>query len=329
MSQVIDMDKELEGIPPLFPVPLRDRVEALLEDRGERVEELRLRVGAPVTWVTGGRELDLSPGAEGTGPELLEEIVRRAAGHAIYAVQDQISCGFIALPRGHRLGLSGRAVTEGGQVKSIREFQALNLRIARACPGCADGLAAFLWANPGSTLILGPPGSGKTTVLRDLVRQCSDRCGCRIALVDERGELAACRDGIPMLEVGRRTDVLTGCPKGIGIELLVRSMSPAWIALDEITGQRDVEALVQASYCGVRFFATAHANGREDLLRRPVYRGLLRAEVFDNLALIRPDRSLYCERMKHGTMEAERRRDDPDGLGVDRTAGSAGPAPPG
>lgn len=298
MFQVMTLDNTLEGLAGLFPGEYAPAVEALLREKGDRVEELRLRVGQPVSWVTGGRELYLAPERlPPPSPGALEELVRRASGNAAYAVEDQLRRGFLSLPGGHRLGVCGTACLDGGTLRSLRSFQALNLRLARERPGCADALVSRLWASPGSTLIIGPPGSGKTTVLRDLVRQCSDRWGQRVGLVDERGELAACRAGQAQLQVGRRTDVLSLCPKEQGIELLLRAMAPQWIATDEISAAADVRAMVRASYCGVRFFATAHAADREDLQRRPVYRGLLREAVFENLALICPDRSIRFERM--------------------------------
>ena len=297
------MDKRLEGIPPLFPEPYRAAVTRLLEEKGERVEELRLRTGCPMSWITGGRELWLSPaGTEAASPALLEEIVRRASGHGLYAVEEQLAAGFLALPFGHRLGLCGTAARAGEGLRTLRDFQALNLRLARERPGCADAAFAFLWARPVSTLILGPPGSGKTTVLRDLIRQCSERGGSRIAVVDERGELAACRAGLPQLKLGPRTDVLSLCPKAAGIELLLRAMAPEWIALDEISAAADVEALIRASYCGVRYLATAHARSPAELRRRPVYRALLEAGLFENLVQIRADRSLQCEELQNAVV---------------------------
>ena len=311
------MDKRLEKIPALFPEPYRSAVAGLLEEKGDRVEELRLRAGCPVSWVTKGRELWLEArGGPAVSPRVLEEIVRRASGQAVYAVQEQLCRGFLPLEGGHRLGLAGTASLEAGRVTTIRGCQALCLRLASERPGCADAAASFLWSNPVSTLILGPPGAGKTTVLRDLVRQLSDRFSRRVGLVDERGEIAACRNGCPQLNVGRRTDVLTGCPKELGIELLLRSMAPAWIAVDEITGVRDVEALLRASYCGVRFLATAHAARFEDLRLRPVYRALLDAGLFGRFALILPDRSIKWERMNHGMDQAGRDGNDPGCLAL-------------
>lgn len=311
------MDKSWERIPALFPPPYGEAVAALLEEKGDRVEGLRLRAGAAPGWVSGGRELPLFRDREETvEPSLLGEILRRAAENGIYAVQEQLRRGYLSLPGGHRLGICGTASLEQGRVKTLREIQALNLRLAGERVGCAEAISTLLWTQPGSTLILGPPGAGKTTLLRDLVRQLSDRFQRRVGLVDERGEIAACLGGKPQLRVGRHTDVLTGCPKPQALELLIRAMAPEWIALDEITAPEDLKALVQASYCGVRFLATAHGEGAEDLRRRPLYRELTAAGVFDNLAVLGRDRSVTWERMKHGSIEAGGSGHDPERIGL-------------
>lgn len=174
----------------------------------------------------------------------------------------------------------------------LRGLSSASIRIARQVKGAADGLLPRLCRGGRltDTLILAPPGLGKTTLLRDLIRQVSDGIDCeplRVALADERGEVAALYQGLPQLDVGARTDVLDGCPKARGLMLLLRAMNPQVLAVDEITAPEDVAALVSAAGCGVTLLATAHGAGREDLSRRKLYRGLLEEGVFRRLVRIR------------------------------------------
>ncbi len=274
-----------------FPQTVQATVERFAP--AERIEEIRFRIGRPMQVRTEKKTTSLPLTV--TRP-FLDELTDRAAQRSTYATQQMLQNGFLILPGGHRLGLSGTAVMQNGAVQTLRLISSANLRIARALPGIAEGCAARLWTHPASTLLFGAPGSGKTTLLRDLIRLLSDRQGKRICVVDERLELAACLDGAPQFDLGENTDVLSGAAKECGIALLLRSMNPEWIALDEITAAQDVEAVVRASYCGVRFLATAHAASREELLSRPLYRSLMQAGVFRNLICIRPDHSVKIEK---------------------------------
>lgn len=259
------------------------------------LEEVRFRCGTSIRLYANRKETEL-PRSTVT-KELLQDILSAATEHSVYAAQSTIRQGFITLAGGHRLGLCGMAVEKDGEVTTLRDISSMNLRIARQHLGCADSAADYLWTHPRSALIIGAPASGKTTLLRDLIRIISDRFLWRVSVVDERMELACCLDGMPQLKLGAHTDVLSGTCKQRGIEMLLRTMNPQWIALDEITAEADVEAIVRASYCGIRFLATAHAVGREDLHHRPVYQKLMQAQIFENLITILPNRQVRTEGM--------------------------------
>ena len=189
------------------------------------------------------------------------------------------------------MGLCGSVVKKDGQIATLRELSSLSVRVARAVPGLAGPLLPGLTEKGRflSTLILAPPGAGKTTLLRDLVRALSDgEAGppLRVAVADERGEIAALWRGEPQLYVGRHTDVLDGCTKAEGLSILIRGMNPQVAAVDEITQRADVQAVVEAAGCGAALIATAHGGGREDLSRRPAYRELLAAGVFRRLVVL-------------------------------------------
>ncbi len=293
------MENNLQDVLALCPAQIGQAILTLPAGKISTLEEIRLRVGGPAMVTAGGESWCLSQGDRliDCTQKMVTDVVTAAAEQSLYAAQEQLRQGFCTIRGGHRVGVCGRAVAQGGQVQTLKEFSSVNIRVAREITGAANVLAGKLWSQPRSTLILGPPGAGKTTVLRDLIRQMSDKFRYRVAVADERGELAACVNGRPQFRVGKRTDILTGCPKEQSIYMLLRTMNPQWIALDELSTLEDVSAICRASYCGVRFVATAHAWSTEDLLRRPVYRALAEEKVFENLAVIEKDRSLRWERM--------------------------------
>lgn len=268
--------KELLGI---LPQKLRRDVDSLGK---ESLEELRLRMGAPPELVTGTGSRWLSTAVT---REDLNFVVNAASRYSPWAAVTA-SQGYLTAPGGHRIGLCGEAVCRNGVLEGIREISSLCIRVARDFPGVA-GKAGD---NTGSALILGAPGWGKTTLLRDLIRQRGARE--QVSVVDERGELFPAG-----FSRGQRVDVLTGCPKAEGILTVLRTMGPSVIAVDEITEEGDCMALLKAVNCGVQLLATAHACSVEDIRNRKIYGELIRNRVFDTFLVLRKDKSYKVERV--------------------------------
>ena len=264
---------------------------ALDTEKLEQADELRLRQGFAPTLLIGGREEPL--GGCVVRSRELELILSAASGFSTYAVQESLREGYLTLPGGHRIGVCGTKVCRQGESVSIREISSLCIRLAR------DVEFEHLPEISESSLILGPPGSGKTTLLRGYVRVLSDG-GARVAAADVRGELSGTVHGAPQFRLGSHTDVLCGGEKAEAVMQLLRTMSPQWIAVDEITAEADVRAMEQAGYCGVKLLATAHGESREDLSGRPLYRRLMKTGIFRTLIVLKPDRSFTEERMEDG-----------------------------
>ena len=274
----------------LLPLRLRTAAMALPMDRKAAVEELRLRIERPLSLTY--------PEGEAPLPQTrvlrsdLEQVLDKASEYSRYAAAETIRRGYVTASGGFRVGLCGTALPSGGGNEGLRDLSSLAIRIPRVHEGAALPVLPEVLEDgrPLSVLILSPPGGGKTTLLRDLVRLLSQGTPanppCRVALVDERGELAAVHHGRPQLEVGPRTDVMDGCPKSLAVPMLLRAMSPQVIALDEIALDADVEAVRAAAGCGVALLATVHAASLEDLDSRPTGRALLACGVFQRAVLI-------------------------------------------
>ncbi len=282
-----------------LPPALRDRLAALPEDIRTQTREIRMRAGGPLTLTTAVGTLFLTENGRATplyrepclrlGGGELAEALRCLCGYSVHSYAEDIARGFVTLPGGHRAGVCGTAVVQGGAVASVRCVSSINLRVAREVPGAAKELCGYISGEgvlPG-LLVAGAPGSGKTTLLRDLaLRLSSGLCGAyrRVAIVDERGELAGARDGIPCCNVGANTDVLTGYPKGEGILLALRSLAPELILCDELGGDADADAIEAGLHAGVSFAASVHAGCAEEAFARPVVRRLRAMGAFAWLA---------------------------------------------
>lgn len=267
-----------------LPKHIRQMVKKLPEPALRDIEELRLRLGKPLTLAGCGIELFLGPDGKTTQQDAyrvtgddLKSALQLACNFSMYSVEEELRNGFVTVSGGHRVGVCGRTVIEKGKVKTLKDISYMNFRIAKQIIGASDKVIGYLIRSPDSiysTLIISPPQCGKTTLLRDLVRSFSSGYekhqfkGMKVSLVDERSEIAACSMGIPMNDVGIRTDVLDGCPKAEGIIMMIRSMSPEIVATDEIGRKEDAEAIIDAVNAGVKVVTTIHGSSIGDFLNK-------------------------------------------------------------
>lgn len=272
----------------IFPGLLLEAVEELALPPGQ-LQEIRIRANRPLLAVCGNREYRSKRIIK---KEELREILAYLSNYSLYAYEEELSRGFLSLPGGHRVGIAGRIVLQEGRVKTVTEVSSLNLRFAHEVRGCADRLLPYLRAEGRlmSTLIASAPGHGKTTLLRDLIRQISDGYdgypGLTVGVVDERSEIAGTFRGLPGNDVGMRTDVLDGCPKAEGMMMLIRSMAPKAVAVDEIGSRGDTEALLSAMNCGCVLFSTVHGSSMEELLGKPVLREMIDLGLFERYVFL-------------------------------------------
>jgi len=252
------------------------------EQYPETLQELRLRIGLPPQLIHKSGVLWLSRAITAAD---LNFCINAASRYSPWTAQTAAQ-GYITVEGGHRIGLCGNVVVRDGNMTGIQTVRSLCIRIARDFPGIAQQYRS----KAGSILIIGPPGSGKTTLLRDLIRQISQNES--ISVVDERCELFpdAFFHGCKSL------DVLSGCPKVIGIDTLLRTMGPETIAVDEITASEDCAALLRAGWCGVRLIATAHAATITDLHSRDLYRPLISGKLFQHILIMQRDKTVHEER---------------------------------
>lgn len=272
-----------------FPEQLRERLLATDEEQQQRAEEIRLRAGKGLSILDADGREHLLPNTAAVSQQELQGVIEIATTASFHRAMDKLCRGYLPLAGGHRLGVAGASVTREGSIHHFRELSSLSLRIAHEIPGAALPVARQLTARGwrgSSCLILAPPGYGKTTLLRDLIRIYSDQWGLRVGIADERGEIAALLRGIPQFSVGTTVDVMDGCGKGEAGLLLLRSMNPQVIAMDEITSPEDVEALTVIAHCGTAVLATAHGAELTELARRPLYRPLLQQQIFQTIVRI-------------------------------------------
>lgn len=259
----------------------------------EQLEEIRLRANKPIILKYDTYETKLK---YITKTEDLLETLQNICENSIYAYQKEICEGFVTVKKGHRVGIAGNVVMEDGKVKNIKYISSLNFRIAKEVCDCSNKVLKYILDidnnNIYNTLIVSPPGGGKTTLLRDLIKNISNGIeeinfkGLNVGLVDERGELAAMYKGIPQNDIGLRTDVLDNIPKAMGMKLLIRSMGPQVISADEIGTYEDMKAIDYAICSGIKGVFTAHGNSLEQILLNPILSELLNKYIFEKIIIL-------------------------------------------
>lgn len=293
----------------VFPKEVREALMAAVPDF-HKLQEIRLRAGLPIYYTYNNVELVLEQAADrkqtmdpvrlvedasthnpwpawlATGT-MLKEILTCLSNYSVYAVEQDLRQGFLTMPGGHRVGICGKLVWENGLPRSLREISSMNFRVAHSYPGCAETIVRQLGLRkmPGNVLLVSPPGCGKTTMLRDLIRLLSEG-GRTVGVVDERSEIAASYQGARGCYLGPRTDVLDATPKVLGMQMLLRSMAPDYIAVDEIGSDADVHELRNAMHSGCHLIVTCHGSDKVEIRQKRSLGGMISEGCFQGIVYL-------------------------------------------
>lgn len=266
----------------MLPTKIKEQLKQLTSDQRDEVEEIRIRIDRPIEVMIKGIPYFIPYMIE---PEDGLQLLNKISNFSIYTLEEELRRGYITVSGGHRIGLAGKVILENGSVKAIRDISSFNIRIAKEKIGIANKLISSIY-NEGwlHTMIIGPPQTGKTTLLRDLARIVSEGfngiSSRKVGIVDERSEIAGSVNGIPQLTFGPRIDVLDACPKAEGMMMMIRSMSPDVLVVDEIGRKEDCEAILEAVHAGITLIMTTHGNSLEEVRNRPTLKPILEMEIF-------------------------------------------------
>lgn len=284
----------------LFPEEKRPFWSQVVE-KIEELQEIRLRVNQPIiilyrngNYYLNQKGLLIREKEKATylQDQDLEDIMNHICNYSMYAYEDQLKQGYLTVQGGHRVGVAGTVIMEGNTIKNIKYISYVNIRVSHQIIGAADKILPYIYQDRilQNTLIISPPGCGKTTLLRDMIRQISNGNkngkGLKIGVVDERSELGGCFRGIAQNDLGIQTDILDGCPKVEGMMMLIRSMAPEVIAIDELGNQEDFMALEKIIKCGCHVIATIHGSTIEELALKSKFQFLLKNQLFQRYILL-------------------------------------------